>query len=212
MKNIPVFDTENGVASLVLKEIPYTAKAYITIRASQAPMALLEECISFCRMCGAEEVFASGDPCLEAFPLTTAMYAMRCAVDSLPESDAALWPVQPESLEQFRSIYNEKASRLPNSAWMDSAEGRKMLEDGDGYFVHRDGKLLGIGRIADGEIRWVASVTPGGGRDVVLALAKAMPADVVELTVASVNEKAIRLYESLGFIKTREISRWYKVK
>jgi ribosomal protein S18 acetylase RimI-like enzyme len=29
--------------------------------------------------------------------------------------------------------------------------------------------------------------------------------------VASTNEKALRLYESLGFVRTKEISRWYRV-
>ena len=59
MKDFPVFTTENGAASLVLKEIPYKKEAYITLRASQAPQALLEECVSFCRACGAEKIYAT---------------------------------------------------------------------------------------------------------------------------------------------------------
>ena len=43
MKDFPVFTTENGVASLVLKEIPYRREAYITLRDSRTPEALLEE-------------------------------------------------------------------------------------------------------------------------------------------------------------------------
>ena len=34
----------------------------------------------------------------------------------------------------------------------------------------------------------------------------------LRLEVASTNERAIRLYEKLGFIKTGEISRWYRVQ
>jgi hypothetical protein len=34
MRDIPMFTTEYGVASLVLKEIPYQAAAYITIQDS----------------------------------------------------------------------------------------------------------------------------------------------------------------------------------
>ena len=59
MKDFPVFTTENGVASLVLKEIPYRRCAYIILRDSLEPEALLAECISFCRACGAERVFAA---------------------------------------------------------------------------------------------------------------------------------------------------------
>ena len=31
------------------------------------------------------------------------------------------------------------------------------------------------------------------------------------LEVASTNERAIRLYEKVGFLKTAELSRWYRV-
>ena len=34
MKDFPVFTTENGVASLILKEIPYRGEAYIHLRDS----------------------------------------------------------------------------------------------------------------------------------------------------------------------------------
>ncbi len=37
MRDIPVFSTENGVASLGLREIPYSAEAYITLQDTQAP-------------------------------------------------------------------------------------------------------------------------------------------------------------------------------
>lgn len=211
MRNIPVFDTEHGVASLILKEIPYTRKAYITIQSSQEPELLLEECISFCRMCGAESIYASGHNALEKYPLYTAMWQMRCLAEVLPDTDAALWPVQAETLEKWRNIYNEKVTRIPNGAWMDTKDAQEMLQKGDGYFIHREGELLGIGRASGDVIDWVASVKPGAGRDVVLALRHAVSEESLHLTVASVNEKAIKLYESLGFIATREISRWHKV-
>ena len=44
-----------------------------------------------------------------------------------------------------------------------------------------------------------------------LALAHAVSEDSITLEVASVNERALHLYEELGFVKTREISRWYKI-
>ena len=33
----------------------------------------------------------------------------------------------------------------------------------------------------------------------------------MKLEVASTNERAIRLYEKMGFIPVKEISRWYKI-
>lgn len=212
MKDFPVFATEYGVASLVLKEIPYQGTAYITLQDSLEPEKLLEECTGFCRACGAEEIFASGHGCLEKLPLYTAMWEMRCGWEAIPDTDAGLFPVVESSLEQWRQIYNEKVRSVPNGAWMTEADARKMLSVGDGYFIHREGQLLGIGRAAGDTIDWVAAVRPGAGRDVVAALNHAVMADTVKLTVASANEKAVRLYESLGFLRVREISRWYRVK
>lgn len=211
MKNIPVFDTEHGIASLVLKEIPYTQTAYVILRSSLEPDELLEECVSFCRICGAEKIYATGHDALETKPFYTAMWEMRCPAASLADTDAALWPVQEDTLEKWRGIYNEKAIHVPNGAWMDGKDARDMLQKGDGYFIHRGETLLGIGRASGDIIDWVASTQPGAGRDVVLALRHATSEEVLSLTVASVNEKAVRLYESLGFIKTNEISRWFQV-
>ena len=211
MRDIPFFTTEYGVAALVLKEIPYQETAYITLLDASEPEALLAECKRFCRMCGAERIYATGHPCLENYPLYTAMWEMRCSLEGLADTDAALWPVQEDTLAQWRQIYNDKVRRLPNGAWMTERDGREMLSKGDGYFIHRGHALLGIGRASGDTIDWVASTAPGAGRDVVLALAHALWCDTVRLTVASENPKALALYASLGFVKTQEISTWYIV-
>ena len=65
MKDFPLFTTENGVASLILKEIPYRSEAYIVLRDARSAEALLRECADFCRACGAEKVYASGHPVVE---------------------------------------------------------------------------------------------------------------------------------------------------
>ena len=209
MKDIPLFDTQYGVAALILKEIPYQKAAYITVLDAWEPELLLQECAAFCRMCGAERVYATGHSCLDGRPLYTAIWELRRSMDGFPDTDAALWPVQEKNLEQWRGIYNEKVKRLPNAAWMTQRGGQEMLSKGDGYFIRRGGELLGIGRASGNVIDWVAAVKPGAGRDVVCALAHALWSDTVILTVASENEKALKLYDSLGFIKSREISRWY---
>ncbi len=211
MRDIPLFDTEYGIASLVLKEIPYQQTAYITIQSSLEPEKLLEECVGFCRACGAERIFASGDAYLERYPMYTAMWLMQCPVESLPATDAALFPVQEQTLVRWMDIYNNKVTKVPNGAWISAVEGKKMLQKGDGYFVHRGGKLLGIGRASGDTIDWVASVEPGAGVDVVAALSHALSEPVAMLTVASENQKAIALYRRLGFVPVKEISRWFVV-
>ena len=211
MRDFPMFTTEYGVASLILKEVPYQGTAFVIIRDSLEPEKLVEECASFCRVCGAEQIYATGHEVLEVRPFHTAMWEMRCARESIPDTDAALWPVQAGTLERWREIYNDKVKSVPNGAWMTEQDGKAMLEKGDGYFIHRGDTLLGIGRASGDYIDWVASLRPGAGREVVCALAHAVTADAVSLTVASANEKAVKLYESLGFIRVKEISRWYCV-
>lgn len=211
MKDIPVFATEYGIASLVLKEIPYQSAAYVTVRDSLEPERLLEECIGFCRACGADRIYATGHSELESRPLYTAMWQMQCSLEALPDTDAALWPVQENTLKQWQQIYNDKVRNLPNGAWMTDADARKMIEKGDGYFIHREETLLGIGRASGDSIDWVASLQPGAGRDVLLALSHAITEETVLLTVASVNIKAVKLYENLGFLKNKELSRWFQI-
>ena len=209
--NSKVFTTENGVASLFLREIPYRKRAHIKLQATQDPQALLEECICFCRMCGAEWIDAAGHEYLGKYPLITALVIMSRERESLSKTDACLFPVTEETVDRWREIYNERMAEVPNCAWMDSAHGREMLKAGDGYFVHRDGQLLGIGRASGGMLDTVISVQPGMGQTVVLALASLLDTQSVKLLVASANTPAVRLYERMGFTAVREVARWYRV-
>ena len=54
MRNIPVFTTEFGVGSLILREIPYRQEAYIRIQDTGQPEIFLKECVDFCKTAGAE--------------------------------------------------------------------------------------------------------------------------------------------------------------
>ena len=211
MRDFPLFTTENGVGTLVLKEIPYNGTAYVTIRNSSFPTEFLQECLEFCCMAGAQRVYATGSGILAAYPLHTAVIRMSAACDVIPQTEACLFPVTDETLQRFREIYNKRMAGVDLAAYMSERSAQQMLERGDGYFVHEDGKLLGIGMASDDRIDCVASVIPGRGVDVVCALSHALNCDSVVLEVASTNLRAIHLYESIGFIKTAEVSRWYKI-
>ena len=211
MNDIPVFTTEFGVASLFLREIPYRQRAHIKIQSSLEPEKLLEECVAFCRACGAEWIDAAGHEYLEKYLLITALYAMQCDRDIIGQTDACLFPVTEETVGKWLEIYNARMADIPNAAYMDSKDGRQLLKTGDGYFVHRDGELLGIGKAAGDFIDTVISVQPGMGETVVKALCSVLTEDAVRLMVAGANERAVRLYERMGFVKTKELSRWYRV-
>lgn len=210
MRDIPMFTTELGVASLVLSQIPYTKKAYIRILDASDSSEFLQECISFCIAAGAEHIYATGNNACECYPEYTAILEMRADIAFLGQTDVNLFPVTEQTMEQWREIYNNKVRNVPNGAWMTVENAKELLKDG--YFVHRDGKLLGIGKASGDKIHWVAACCPGAGEDVVRGLCHALTGDTVTLEVASANEKAIRLYERLGFICTKELSKWYQVK
>ena len=212
MKDIPVFTTENGAASLVLREIPYRGIAYITIQSSLAPEALIDECAEFCTACGAERIVATGHPVLEKYPFQNAVIQRRRPLAGLPDTDAALFPVQERTLKEWLRIYNEGMFCVANAAWMTEKDGMQMLQKGDGYFVHRGDTLLGIGKASYDKIGAIVAVQKGAGADVVLALCHALSADTATLEVASNNERAVRLYDRLGFVPTAELARWYRIK
>ena len=68
MRDFPVFTTENGVGSLVLREIPYSGIAYVTVQDSSFPTVFIKECLEFCRVVGAAQVYATGHEVLEDYP------------------------------------------------------------------------------------------------------------------------------------------------
>ena len=206
-----MFTTEYGVASLFLKEIPYKEKAYIVIQASEQPEELLKECISFCRICGAEQVFASGHEYLEQYPLHSIIYEMQGQVQPDESKVEHLWPVTGETVAKWREICNQRMHDIDNSATQEVRDEKEILESGDAYFVHHDGQLLGIFWVRDGELLELASVVPGAGERVMHTMLSLMPDQVLKLQVVSTNLRAISLYERLGFIKTAERTRWFRV-
>lgn len=206
-----MFDTEFGIASLVMKEIPYKGIAYIILREVWDAEKLLKECVSFCKMCGAERIFASGHESLEEYPLYTTILEMRgeAAVDR--ENLKSLFPVTEETVAQWRAIYNEKMRSVDNAATMTARDEKWILSSGGAYFVHDSGELLGIGWLEDTTLLAVAAARSRAGKTVINTLMSLIEGAQMSLEVASTNEKAIRLYEKMGFFKTKELRRWYEI-
>lgn len=213
MRDFPVFATDFGVASLVLKEIPYREEAYITIQDVQ-PGGFeehLKECVSFCRMAGAEMIYAKGHEQLEQYPLHTAVYEMRGTAWVDKEQLECLFPVTEETVSRWRTLYNERMRAVDNAGTLEARDEKRIIESGGAYFVHRNRELLGIGWLEDTKLLAVAAVQKGAGERVIHTLMSLVEGADMTLEVASTNERAIRLYEKLGFLKTAEISRWYRV-
>jgi len=213
MRDFPIFDTEYGVASLFLKEIPYKNEAYIRIRDVQEEYfeEHLKECVSFCRICGAEAVFAAGHRQLASHPLHASLLEMRGTAWVDPARLKNLFPVTEATVTQWRKLHNEKLRSVDCSATLTSKEEKQILESGGAYFVHDNGDLLGIGWIQDTELKTVAAVKKGAGEYVMHTLMSLIEGAQMTLEVASTNHRAIRLYENLGFLKTAERTCWHRV-
>lgn len=213
MRDFPVFTTENGVSSLHLKQIPYKREAYIRIRDVQPGYFAehLAECASFCRMAGAERIFAAGHEALADYPLHTMVLEMRGTAWVDPGKIACLFPVTEATVAQWRGIYQERMASVDNASVLEAREERKIVESGGAYFVHRDGELLGIGWMEGCRLLAMAAVKKGAGETVMHTLMSLVEGAAVTLEVASTNERAIRLYEKLGFLKTAELVRWYRI-
>ncbi len=211
MKDFPVFVTEFGAASLILREVPYRQEAYIHIRDTQPGELprLLQVCGDFCRAVGAEDIYATGHGDLEAFPLYTAVYEMRCSVGSMTPA-AERQPVTRNTVGCWRQICNQRMRGVANAATL-TARDEEALIASDACFVRNAGELLGLGWLKDGTLMALAAVKPGSGETVLRTLLAAEAAREIRLEVASRNRKAIALYEKCGFTVTRELRRWYRV-
>lgn len=213
MKDFPFFATEFGVAGLELREIPYRGEAYIRIREVVPGKLgqLVEECAAFCRMAGAERVYAQGHPALVQWPLHTAMLEMRGTAWVDVQKLACLFPVTEETASQWRQLCNEAMRNVDNAATLEARDEEDLLREPGAYFVHDNGQLLGIGWLKDGELRTVAAMQRGVGERVMHTMMSLAEGEPIRLEVASTNTRAIRLYERLGFVTVGEQSRWYVV-
>ena len=212
MKDFPVFSTSYGVASLILKEIPYRQEAYIHIQSTLDPEQLLQECVSFCTACGAEKIYATGHEMLEKYPLHTVIWQMRGTLFISEEEIPSMFPVTEQTVSRWRELYNQKMSSVHNASTLEARDEARILESGGAYFIHESSVPLGIGWLEEDKLSALAALKPGAGELVCKAMQSLIPQQQITLEVASANEKAVRLYERLGFLKTRELSRWYRVK
>jgi len=206
-----MFTTEYGVASLILKEVPYRQEAYIILQSTEQPEELLKECVSFCRVVGAERVYARGHELVEKYPLHCAIYEMRGQIRVDESKVDHLWPVTKENIGKWRELLNARMRAIDNSGTLEKSGEQEILDLGGAYFVHRDGELLGAGWIVGDELMLITAFREGMGERVLHSLLSAVPVEEIRLQVVSTNERAIRFYEKMGLIKTAELRRWYRV-
>ena len=215
MKNIPVFTAANGVASLVLQEIQHSRKAYVLIRSVwTTAAALLEECVSFCRMVGAEEIYASWEtaelPGKHAYDLI----GMACQKADLPRGNpVALAPLTPENGQDYLRIYNQCFRQVSGAATYGDRDLQRLYDTDTAWLAVVDGQYAAVAEISKEGLEGIGVLPEfrGLGYDLAIAVLQMVPALTVRLKVASTNEKALVLYTRLGFTEEKTVSRWWKV-
>lgn len=212
MKDIPIFPTEYGVASLLLKEIPYRGEAYIRIQDAPAQTVglLLEECAGFCRACGADRIYWTGAKTEESPARVLLKMQGTALVDQ--QLVEQVFPVTEKTVGRWREIYNERMKQVPQARTLTFFDEKELLGSYGTYFIHHRGELLGIGWLEDTQLLAMAAVKPGAGERVLHTLMSLVEGATVTLQVADANERAIRLYERAGFLKVGEASCWYEYK
>lgn len=217
MQNIPIFTAEHGLASLILREIPYSGRAYVMVRSvwKGRTQALLEECRQFCCAAGAQEVFASWD--LEDLP---ARHAYDVLELSRPREGLPLpaEPVEPEPLSEanaaeYLDIYNRCFRGLPGAASYGREDMRRLMGKNLAFLAKRRGRYAAVAELGAGRLAGVAVLPEfhGLGHDWALTVLARLETPELTLRVASTNARALALYRRLDFGGDRTVSRWWRL-
>ena len=200
MKDIPIFTGCDGIATLILREIPYRGEGYVLIRSVFTSLeACMRECESFCRAAGAETVYFSGNADFSAFPIYARLIEREIETATLPPTEACAR--RTVDATRWAQIYREKFAAVPAA--------QTCREAVDAYDIFRHGVQIGIGQIEGNLLRSVASVEHGCGADCVAALAKLCKEKILRLLCAEQNERAMKLYDRLGFSRGEVKETWY---
>lgn len=211
MKNIPLFTTNSGIASLILEQIAFNQTAYVRIQSSDDPAGFIRECIDFCRAVGAVRIFAAGDMIPNEYVFSGSVVRMSRDRSGLQSSTASLVSVTRENIDNFRQIYNQRMYSIPNASSLSILKAQQLISDASGYFVYQCGELIGIG-IAKGEwVHAVVSMKRGMGETVMLALNSILHGEKIHVELIDSNLPAKSLYDRMGFLTYETVSRWYQI-
>lgn len=217
MKNIPVFTSSYGIATLILREIPWNRTAYVLIQSvwNNQKAELLEECRGFCRAVGAEQIYATWG--LEELPAEP-VWEMRImsrpkAGLPVPERPLALEPLTRENSGEYLRIYNACFREVPCAASYDQASLEPLYGEDLAWLTKVDGEYAGVAEISKTGLEGIAVLPEyrGLGYGLALAVLPMVPSTQLRLKVASTNLRAIALYERLGFVCTQTEKRWWRL-
>ncbi len=200
MKDFPLFPCRDGMASLVLSEIPYRKEAYIFIRSVHGSLSrLLQDCGDFCKAAGARHIYVTGEAALGHLPVYARLVERRLHKSRLPSSSAR---AELTDSPAWAELYNQRFFQVPSAKTYEKTPK-------DAYFVYEGERRIGLGQIINDELAAVASLVPGCGEKALCALAEKIVGEEVRLLSAEENLPATRLYDRLGFSRDKILRIWY---
>ena len=219
MNNIPLFPSQGGTATLILREIPHKKTAYIILQSvvEQKLSTMIRECAAFCRGCGAEICFVSAADHDLAIPLKKSHEIRRMAADKsqLPscETPFRLVPITPDNDSIYQRIYNLCFTEVSNSLTYDRAQIKRIYDSGHRGFLAltEEDVPCGMGELHGNELAAVALLPQyrGRGKDLTLSLLALCEGPEITLTVSTDNTAALKVYTALGFVDSGLESAWH---
>ncbi|MGM9553166.1 MAG: GNAT family N-acetyltransferase [Faecousia sp.] len=190
MKDLPIFPCADGLASLILGEIPYRGEAYILVRAVYGSLrGLVRQCANFCKDAGAKHIYVSGEGDFSVFPVYTHLLDRSIETALLPSTEVR---AEPTDSDEWVTLYNERFRSVPCAkTYREAPENARFVYDGE--------TRIGLGLCMEDELAAVASLERGRGADCVLSLVKQIKSPRIKLLCAEENAAAMRLYDRLGF-------------
>ena len=164
-------------------------------------------------MAGAESVYVTGQEDLSNLPFVHAMERWTCRRADLPPlaEPVELTPLDDGNRETFRTIYNRLFAQIPNAATCTPQEVERIQREERAALAVVDGQAAGLAQWTDGRLEAIG-VEPefrGLGYRLALTVLHRMTTETVELQVSSANQRALALYQRLGFTRSETLSRWY---
>ena len=215
MKNIPMFTSSYGLATLILREIAWNGRAYVLVRSVWNDQAaeLLDECRQFCRAVGAEEVYASWDA--EELPADHAydMIDMTCPKAALPvpRNPVELEQVRPETAEDYLLIYKQCFRDVSSAASYDRNSLEPLYGEDLAWLAKTDGQYAAVAEISKEGLEGIAVLPEYRGRGYGKGLLRELSRRAVaegcgrlEWCCLDWNQPSIDFYRSLGAVPMDE--------
>ncbi|MDR0889756.1 MAG: GNAT family N-acetyltransferase [Oscillospiraceae bacterium] len=212
MRDIPIFTSEFGVASLTLREIPLRGEAYVFVRGVFRTLPeLLAHCAQFCRAAGANRVYFGGEADFSAYPRYAQLIRRSIARKNLPPAPKALrvQAVTQDTAPLWEQLYNRSMLAVPAAQSCTPVETQSLAAAQEAFFVRENDEIVGLGRVRGNQLLALASLRKGSGAQVLCALARQMACEEITLLCAAENERAMHLYDRLGFSRGESTACWY---